>query len=158
PAIRLIPWLALYLAGMAVFLLLYSYWKSWTRPIQRLAFHCRHPWQKHGSLTAIRLAAAILAAGLIPSVLPLLEARIDNALIFKSYPVGYFSLLCLYVAVSIVFLRCAVNPALVWRWLKKATPDAAAGPITMRVPSNDDENTGLVDLEKAQRLDGRVCA
>lgn len=111
---RIFPWFTLYLVFLIPFVVLFCYWKIWTRPFLRPGSLLRT-----ASPDTVRFSAAIASSLLIPFAVPLLEARVEGALIFRSYTIPYFAFLCMYAAVCFALVRCALNPDRAFRWLRK---------------------------------------
>ena len=147
PGFLISPWMALYILFVVSFVLSFFYWGSFRRASIRLrawvfqpaaqetggSFPCgRDPLplraQSADCLCAVRVAAGIAAAFLIPFAFVLLHATVDNALVFQSYTLPYFLFLCLYLALCISMVRSALKPALPLSWLRMIT--AALRPAT----------------------------
>lgn len=146
PEFLISPWMALYILFVVSFVLSFFYWGSFRRASIRLCAWVFQPaaQQTSGSfsggrepqhllaqtadcLYAVRVAAGIAAAFLIPFTFVLLYATVDNALVFQSYTLPYFFFLCLYLSLCISLVRSALKPALFFIWLRMIT--AALRPV-----------------------------
>ncbi len=140
-AIRILPWLTLYLVFFISLVVLFCYWKTWTRPFLRAGSSLGT-----ASVDTVRFSAAIASSLLIPFAVPLLEARVEGALIFRSYTIPYFAFLCMYTAVCVAMVRCALNPDRAFRWLQKVNLGEVAG------------QTPLLFGETGEWWESRFCA